>query len=383
MADGSSRSRSAGVLSVHSLGALLAELIHRGYEVIGPVLKDSAIVYQPITKLKDLPAGYTTKQEPGSCRIGRRAGKELFGYVVGANSVKYFLHPPDIRLITAERDNGTFRILPQQPENRKFAFFGIRPCDVAAMQVQDRVLTGDRFTDPIYRSRRQDAFVLAVHCTRPASTCFCTSMGTGPRAKDGFDIALTELADKNGHRFLAEAGSDTGSQILSTVESEPAPEELVLEAERAIESAARQIKRHLPAAEVRDLLYDNFDSPHWDDVAARCLSCGNCTMVCPTCFCVTFEDTSDITGQHAERWRRWDSCFTQDFSYIHGGSVRLSSKSRYRQWLTHKLAAWQDQFGCSGCVGCGRCITWCPVGIDLTREVASLRQAATPVNSQR
>ena len=352
--------------------------------MIGPAVKDSAIAYGPITQIKDLPAGYTTKQEPGSCRLARRGGKELFSYVLGANSLKSFLHLPEIRLVAAERDNGAIRILPPPREDRKFAFVGVRPCDVAAMKVQDRILAGDRYTDPVYHSRRRDAFVLAVHCTSPAPTCFCASMGSGPRAQDGFDIALTKLADKSGSRFLAEVASDTGTSVLSAVECEPAPEELVLQAERAIEQCTRQIKRHLPpAGEVRELLYDSFDSPHWDDVAACCLSCGACTMACPTCFCVSVEDTSDITGQRAERWRRWDSCFTQDFSYIHGGSVRLSSKSRYRQWLTHKLAAWQDQFGCSGCVGCGRCITWCPVGIDLTREVASFRQAATPANSQR
>jgi Fe-S-cluster-containing hydrogenase component 2 len=126
---------------------------------------------------------------------------------------------------------------------------------------------------------------------------------------------------------------------------------------------------------IRDLLYTNFDHPRWDNVAQRCLTCANCTMVCPTCFCTTVEDVSDVTGSHAERWRKWDSCFSQNFSYIHGGSVRSSAKSRYRQWMTHKLASWIDQFGSSGCVGCGRCITWCPVGIDITEEVRAIRES--------
>jgi ferredoxin len=98
-------------------------------------------------------------------------------------------------------------------------------------------------------------------------------------------------------------------------------------------------------------------------------------MACPTCFCSSVEDTSDLTGEHAERWQKWDSCFNPDFSYIHGGEVRKTTASRYRQWMTHKLSTWFDQFGTSGCVGCGRCITWCPVGIDLTEEVRKMRQA--------
>jgi sulfhydrogenase subunit beta (sulfur reductase) len=131
--------------------------------------------------------------------------------------------------------------------------------------------------------------------------------------------------------------------------------------------------RQMDTNGLKELLQGNPTHKQWDDVAARCLTCANCTMVCPTCFCTTVEDHTDLTGQTAERVRRWDSCFTLDFSYIHGGSVRTETKSRYRQWMTHKLASWIDQFGTSGCVGCGRCITWCPVGIDITAEVAAIR----------
>jgi Fe-S-cluster-containing hydrogenase component 2 len=131
--------------------------------------------------------------------------------------------------------------------------------------------------------------------------------------------------------------------------------------------------RSMDTTDIKELLYRNYDHPRWRNVASRCLTCANCTMVCPTCFCTTVEDVTDLTGNQAERWRKWDSCFTVDFSYIHGGSVRASPESRYRQWMTHKLATWIDQFGTSGCVGCGRCITWCPVAIDITEEVRAIR----------
>ena len=139
--------------------------------------------------------------------------------------------------------------------------------------------------------------------------------------------------------------------------------------------------RSLDTDGLKELLQGNPNHPRWDDVAARCLTCANCTMVCPTCFCTTVEDHTDLTGADRRAGRKWDSCFTLDFSYIHGGSVRNRSKSRYRQWMTHKLASWIDQFGTSGCVGCGRCITWCPVGIDITAEVAAIR--ATPARRRR
>ena len=132
--------------------------------------------------------------------------------------------------------------------------------------------------------------------------------------------------------------------------------------------------RALDTGNIQGLLYENAEHPRWEQVAQRCLTCGNCTMVCPTCFCTTVEDTTNLAGDQAARTRRWDSCFSLDFSYIHGGPVRSSTRARYRHWITHKFAAWIDQFGSSGCVGCGRCITWCPVGIDVTEEIRSLRE---------
>jgi len=143
-----------------------------------------------------------------------------------------------------------------------------------------------------------------------------------------------------------------------------------------VADAAGAMGRSMPAYGLHDLMTSSYDAARWNDVAERCLTCGNCTMACPTCFCTTVEDMTDLSGDHAERWQSWDSCFELDFSYLHGGPVRSSPRSRYRQWLTHKLGTWHDQFGSSGCVGCGRCIVWCPVGIDLTEEVAALQAEA-------
>jgi ferredoxin len=206
-------------------------------------------------------------------------------------------------------------------------------------------------------------------------------MGTGPNVKSGFDLRLTELLDAGQHRFLIEAGSESGNQVLSELETTPVADADFRNAEAAVEAAAGNQVRSIDRGGLKELLYQNFESAQWDKIAARCLSCANCTMVCPTCFCTTVEDVTDVTGNHAERWRRWDSCFTLSFSYIHGGSIRSSSKSRYRQWMTHKLAAWIDQFGSSGCTGCGRCITWCPAGIDITEEVRVMREGGNSANT--
>ena len=367
--------RSQHVVGANQLGNLIEALLHEGYEVIGPRLRDGAIVYDNVESIEDLPAGWTDEQEPARYRLKRREDDALFGYAVGPQSWKNHLHPAEVRLWSAERQGGTFRILNNETKpQRRHAFLGARACELAAIAIQDRVLLEDKYSDPIYNERRRGAFIIAVQCTQAAATCFCASMGTGPQVSDGFDLVLTELLGTKGHRFLVGAGSDRGAEILANLEAVAATEEDLQEAAAKVDAAARQQVRRIDSAGIKELLYDNFEHPRWENVADRCLTCANCTMVCPTCFCTSVEDATDITGDHAERWRRWDSCFTQNFSYIHGGSVRTSGKARYRQWMTHKLASWIDQFGSSGCVGCGRCITWCPVGIDITEEVRAIRE---------
>jgi len=317
--------------------------------------------------------------------LRRRNDEALFGYVVGPQSWKKYLHPAEVRLLSAERSGQTFRILNNGPAPPRRAFLGVRACELAAIAVQDRVLQGDRYRDPIYAARREGMFIVAVNCTQAAPTCFCTSMGTGPQVRGGYDLALTELVGPCQHEFVIEVGSEAGAEVLAELSPSTPSEATCQAAEAAVERAASQIHRRMDTTGIRDLLYNNFDHPRWDNVAQRCLTCANCTMVCPTCFCTTVEDVSDVTGTHAERWRKWDSCFSQNFSYIHGGSVRSSAKSRYRQWMTHKLASWFDQFGSSGCVGCGRCITWCPVGIDITEEVRAIRESpasSSPLSSK-
>jgi ferredoxin len=346
----------------------------RGYRVLGPIIHDGAIAYDDIASLADLPRGWTDQQDGGHYRLVRRNDDALFGYAVGPHSWKKFLHPAAQRLWRAERTEHSISVTPEPHPPQPLAFIGVRGCELNAIAIQDRVLLEGAYTDPHYRARRQAAFIVAVNCAEPGGTCFCASMDSGPKAAGGFDLALTEMVGDGEHRFVVEVGSEAGRALLAEVPHRAATQREIAAAEAVTATAAARMGREMPAAdEVPELLRRNLDHPRWDEVAGRCLTCGNCTMVCPTCFCTTVEDATSLGGESVERIRHWDSCFTTDFSYLHGGSVRTSPRSRYRQWMTHKLSTWWDQFGTSGCVGCGRCITWCPVGIDITEEVAAIR----------
>jgi ferredoxin len=358
------------VLERRDFQQLLTAIAGRGYVLVGPTVRDGAIVYDDLHGAADLPEGWTDRQDGGTYRLERRDDGALFGYSAGPHSWKKFLFPPRTLLWRAERHPAGLTFRSEPVDAPAYAFIGVRSCELHAMAIQDKVFMD---SDPLYRAQRERAFLVAVNCGQAGGTCFCASMKTGPRAESGFDLALTELLDGGQHAFTIAAGSARGEEVLALLPTVEARAADLDAAARCTERAIQQMGRRMDIEGVPELLARNLEHPQWDRVASRCLACANCTMVCPTCFCSTVEDTTDLTGDHAERWRSWDSCFTMGFSYVHGGSVRTSTKARYRQWLTHKLSTWHAQFGTSGCVGCGRCITWCPVAIDLTQEVAAIR----------
>ncbi len=374
------KTRTDLLITLDGLRGLVEALRARGYQVVGPKLRDGAILYDELASADELPAGWTEIHDPGSYRVERRDDEARFGFTVGPHSWKQFLLPSRVRLWRAQLNGGAPEVEEEPPPEKPFAFFGVRSCDLAAIGIQDRVLTEGRYVDHDYAARREGIFVVVVDCAEPGRLCFCDSMGTGPSAESGFDLALTELMDGE-HRFLVRIGSARGAEVMADVPHEDANPADRSAAATLVDNARASMGRTLDTEGLKEDILQNLEHPRWDDVADRCLSCGNCTLVCPTCFCVGVEDTADLTGETIERTRVWNSCFSLDHSYVAGGSVRQSGRSRYRQWMTHKLATWHDQFGTSGCVGCGRCIAWCPVGIDITEEAAAIREEAGDANA--
>jgi sulfhydrogenase subunit beta (sulfur reductase) len=368
------QNNSRSLIQAEDFPKLIEILSQKGYRIIGSTESDNAIIYDEISSVEELPIGIIDVQDGGRYRLKKSQAPTYFAYVNGPQSCKKYLYPPIQELWEAEKTKTGFKLAEKEEPYPRTAFLGVRSCELEAIKIQDKIFTEGPYADKGYKMRRDNSIIVAVNCTRASGTCFCVSMGTGPKVKSGYDLALTEVLDGEKHYFVIEPGSDLGASIIKEMLCVAASEEELRAAESAINSAAKSMGRKLETSGLKEIIAGDFDSPHWHAVAARCLSCGNCTMVCPTCFCTTIEDTSDLTGEKASHIRKWDSCFTLDFSYIYGGSIRQSPMSRYRQWMTHKLSTWVDQFGMMGCVGCGRCITWCPVGIDITEEARIMRE---------
>ena len=356
------------------LDELIEVLRARGMRTLGPTVRDGAILHAELASSADLPAGWHDEQGPGVYRLRFEGDQSLFAWAVGPASWKSEFFPPREQLWRAQREGNEVTIEEPDVEVTPVAIVGARPCELSALAILDRVLQEGVVADPGYARRREGSFVVVVECGSPSSTCFCSSMDTGPSASAGFDLALAELLDSDTHRFFVRVGSQQGADVLAEVPHRPTTAADVSQRQALIDGAIAHMGRTLETEGLAELLGRNLEHPRWEAVAQRCCSCGNCTLVCPTCFCSDVNDISDLDGT-VERRRSWSSCFDTDHSYIHGGPVRSTTASRYRQWLTHKLSTWWDQFDTSGCVGCGRCITWCPVGIDLTEEAAAIRTA--------
>ena len=370
-----SQSEFVGFLPVDRLQTLVVCLMQEGYQCLGPALENGAIVMRELDAPDGLPRGLQAEQAPGRYRLTTDPSNRYFAWANGPQAIKPQTFAPKESLWRVERNaEGMLQFDAVVPEAPKQAIIGVRACDLAALALQDaHFLRGGR-VDAHYARRRERLFLVAVQCAVPAATCFCVSTGDGPTPTSGYDLALAELKDG----FVVLAGSDRGRAVLAALNLGSATSQQIEAARQQGVAAAAAQTRRLPGRNLRGALMSRQEHPRWDAVAARCLACGNCTSVCPTCFCHAEVDAPALDGQVSQHERIWDSCFGEAHGHLHGFNVRPDIRSRYRQWLTHKLATWHDQFGRSGCVGCGRCIAWCPAGIDLTEEAAALTEGGLP-----
>ncbi len=355
------------VLPKQSMDDLVSALHAQGYKVLSPQVEQDEVGWHEVHQSSDLKQGYQDQQQAGSYRLQVHEGS-WFSITHGAPSLKTLTYKPRQPVVHIIKTESGISFQEEAVDAENIAVIGVRPCDLAALQIQDKVFTCGEYQDDYFKANKASLFIIAVNCTRAAQTCFCASMGCGPRAKSGFDLALTEMDDF----FLLEAGSSRAESIIESLQLQPATVAIEQEAQALIDDCAASQQKKMPQQDMPRELHQARHSNHWQEVANHCLSCANCTMVCPTCFCHAIEETPDLARQSSERVRVWDSCFNPEHGYIHGKNMRPTTAERYRMWMSHKLGSWEEQFGSSGCTGCGRCISWCPAGIDLVEEAIAL-----------
>jgi sulfhydrogenase subunit beta (sulfur reductase) len=301
-------------------------------------------------------------------RVLEKGEKPLVEFANTKNAPKSFLFPRTEELLKFTRTGKGMVFAEDRREGEETILFGVRPCDARSFVLLDMLFDQEKYRDPYYIERRSKTTIIAVGCVNPPyTTCFCTSVGGAPLDSEGADILLTDL----GEATLAEFLTPKGEALLFAFEGTPAGEAEVKKRGAIAEQAAGAISSRIPAREIKPILDARFEDPFWGTIHQKCLACGTCTFLCPTCHC--FDIGDEMKGKDGVRIRNWDSCmfplFTKETS---GHNPRPSQKERWRQRVMHKFRYYVDNFGAIACVGCGRCVMACPVNLDIRKVVTDI-----------
>jgi sulfhydrogenase subunit beta (sulfur reductase) len=337
-------SMNAKVIKKEDIADFLDTLL-KDYEVFAPVKRDRLVVFDQI-----------------------HSGREAFlTFTATVMSPKEILLPQSETLFTySSTDSAADLEVPSGREKPRL-IFGIHPCDVKSLVFLDRIFNEEEYKDVYYLERRKGMVVVSMGCIKPRLTCFCTSVGGGPFSTEGSDLQLVDIGDE----YVVQVLSDKGEKLLGKARLEDAGEDKVSLMRRVAEDAEASMAPKLNIDGLKEKLDKMFDDPIWDVLTEKCLSCGVCTYLCPTCYCFDIVDEARVSG--GERIRLWDSCqfplFTLQAS---GENPRPTSKERYRQRIMHKFSYLIDNCGRIGCVGCGRCVTECPVNLDIRQIITAI-----------
>ena len=305
------------------------EALGREFEVIAPVTTHGEVVFTSLSDVNQVTLDYENTLVPP----------------------KEFFLPPTETMFSFTTNKGGFNIvLPEEGDKRRL-IFGIRPCDVNALSILDKVFGGDQ-RDEYYLSKREKTTLVALGCNRPAARCFCGSVGAGPSLSDNFDVLLTELDGS----YFVEVASEKGKQLIDKAPTlfHEAAEEARKRKERVVDQAKKLASKPVDPLEVARRMEAHFNDSRWAQLGERCLECGGCTYLCPTCYC--FDVVDRVEDGKGSRLRYWDSCLLRGFTRMAGGlNPRESRESRIKQRFYHKWDYFVERFGVLQCVGCGRC----------------------------
>ena len=279
---------------------------------------------------------------------------------------KYFFKPVDVMFNFSAEDGYE---APVEEADRKHVIFGAHPCDIHGLKILD-VVFGGRYMDGYYFARRNNAIIIGIDCI-PDDLCFCRSTGTD-FVDTGFDLFLSDIDDS----YLVRVGTSLGDDIIKAGDS------LFLEVEKKDreEYKRKSIQRResfeteIQLQDLPEIMDLEYESQIWQEVGEKCLSCGTCSMVCPTCYCYAVFDELNLDVSSGQRKRRWDSCLFKDYALVAGGhNFRAQRSSRVKNRYFHKQRGFVSQYGRPSCVGCGRCKAYCPAGVDIVEVIGKLK----------
>lgn len=299
-------------------------------------------------------------------------GEAPDGKVRTRNSIKKFIHPQKEVMFnyTTHAAKEDCNLLHEVMPEGKTAVFGVSSCDARSVVLNGLVFVNDptNFAQcPYYDARWTNTVFIGLACNEPCAVCFCHATGGHPHGEEGLDIQLVDMGDE----YLVKVLTEKGQAVAGLFDMKPAGDGIKAGAADKAKAALEAMPKDLKMGQAVGVdQMDVFDLPVWDDMAARCLNCGVCTFVCPTCYCFDIQDENK--GTDGQRYRLWDSCMFPLYSYhASGHNPRPTKTERLRQRFMHKLNYFptrhEDKLSC---VGCGRCVLYCPVNIDI-REVAS------------
>ena len=315
------------------------------YEVVAPVTSGNGVSFERVINGGDVVLDYVMTTVPPK---------------------KYFMQPRE-DLLRYDADSG--EVAEALPDESKRIIFGVHACDINAILMTDKVFLSD-FEDPYYKARRDNTLIVGVSCM-PAPTCMCNAWGTGD-AQQGYDLFLTDVGD----RYFVTAQSVEGAYVLDTyVQTRDATEEDKKDLEKHIRAFSEGFRKAPDATQLQLLFDAKYDDPLWERIGDKCLSCGACSAVCPTCYCFDMLDQLDANGVTGSRVRCWDSCINSQFAEVAGGhDFRPSLASRVRYRFFHKFWAYSAKYGKALCTGCGRCDVACKMNINPRRIIEALRE---------